>query len=163
MSKQTKKQLFLEILRFLIVGGTATLVDYLIFWIFDAWLFPLVLPIEIAAFSTLALVLSTALGFCVGLLVNWVLSVRFVFRAVKDEERVHTKRSFALFALIGVIGLAVTEVGVLTLVAVLPEITIFGTTALLGTAWKKWLAKAVMTCLVLVFNYLGRKFLIFKS
>lgn len=163
MSKQTKKQLFLEILRFLIVGGTATLVDYLIFWIFDAWLFPLVLPIEIAAFSTLALVLSTALGFCVGLLVNWVLSVRFVFRAVKDEERVRSKRSFTLFALIGVIGLALTEVGVVTLVAVLPEITIFGTTALLGTAWKKWLAKAVMTCLVLVFNYLGRKFLIFKS
>ena len=163
MSKQTKKQLFLEILRFLIVGGTATLVDYLIFWIFDAWLFPLILPIEIAAFSTLALVLSTALGFCVGLLVNWVLSVRFVFRAVKDEESVRSKRSFALFALIGVIGLMLTEVGVVTLVAVLPEITVFGRTALLGTAWKKWLAKTVMTCLVLVFNYLGRKFLIFKS
>ena len=163
MSKQTKQQLFLEILRFLIVGGTATLVDYVTFWIFDALLFPWILPIEIAAFSTLALVLSTALGFCVGLLVNWVLSVRFVFRAVKDEERVRSKRSFALFALIGVIGLAVTEVGVLTLVAVLPEITICGTTALLGTVWKKWLAKAVMTCLVLVFNYLGRKFLIFKS
>ena len=163
MSKQTKKQLFLEILRFLIVGGTATLVDYLIFWVFDAWLFPLILPIEIAAFSTLALVLSTALGFCGGLLVNWVLSVRFVFRAVKDEERVRSNRSFALFTIIGLIGLALTEVGVVTLVAVLPEITVFQTTVLLGTAWKKWLAKAVMTCLVLVFNYLGRKFLIFKS
>ena len=127
------------------------------------WLFPLISPIELAAFSTLALVLSTALGFCVGLLVHWVLSVRFVFRAVKDEESVRSRRSFALFALIGMIGLALTEVGVVTLVAVLPELTIFGTTALLGTAWKKWLAKAVMTCLVLVFNYLGRKFFIFKS
>ena len=163
MSAQTRKQLFMEILRFLIVGAVATLVDYLVFWIFDAWLFPLIFPIETKAWATVALVLSTALGFCVGLLVNWVFSVRFVFRAVKDEEKARSKRSFALFALIGVIGLALTEVGVVTLVAVLPNLTLFGATAFLGTAWRKWIAKVVMTCVVLAFNYLGRKFFIFKS
>lgn len=159
MAKQTRKQLFWEICRFLLVGGTATVVDYCVFCLFDALVFPLML----AEWETLSLVLSTALGFSVGLLVNWFLSVRFVFRAVKDEERAHSKKSFALFALIGVIGLAITELGVVLLVALLPEISLFGANALFGTAWKKWIAKAIMTCIVLVWNYLGRKIFIFKS
>ncbi len=160
--KQTKKQLFWEIVRFLAVGGTATLVDYIVFWIFDAWLFPLFMPINEPAWATVALALSTALGFCVGLLVNWVLSVRFVFREVQDEKRVRSKKSFALFALIGVIGLAITELGILLLVALFPEISFLGSTAFLGTAWEKWLAKAIMTATVLVWNYLGRKLFIFR-
>ena len=156
--KQTKKQLFWEILRFLLVGGIATLADYFVFWIFDALVFPLVLP-----HHTVALVLSTALGFCVGLIVNWVLSVSFVFQQVKDEQQAKSKKSFFIFTVIGVIGLAITEIGVLALVAVLPEITLFGSTSLFETAWKKWIAKVIMTCIVLVWNYLGRKIFIFKA
>ena len=156
MKKQTNKQLFLEILRFLLVGGVATLADYFVFWIFDAWIFP-------ESWGTVALVLSTALGFCVGLIVNWVLSVRFVFRDTQAEISVHSKKPFLTFTLIGLIGLLLTEVGVVLLVWTLPSITLFGITALFGTAWKKWIAKAVMTCLVLVWNYLGRKIFIFRS
>ena len=156
--KQTKKQLFWEIFRFLLVGGTATLVDYFVFWLFDGLLFPLFLRHE-----TMALALATALGFCVGLVVNWVLSVTFVFRHVKDETQAKSKKSFALFTVIGVIGLAITELGILLLVAMLPEITLLGVTQLFGTAWKKWMAKALMTGLVLIWNYLGRKIFIFKS
>ena len=37
--KQTKKQLFWEIFRFLLVGGTATVADYFVFWLFDGLLF----------------------------------------------------------------------------------------------------------------------------
>lgn len=156
--KQTKKQIFWEIVRFLLVGGTATLVDYLTFWLLDAFLLPAILP-----YPTFALILATALGFCAGLIVNWLLSVRFVFRAVRSREEARSKKSFALFTLIGVIGLAITEIGVVLLVAVFPEITLFGSAALLGTAWEKWLAKAIMTGLVLIWNYLGRKIFVFKS
>ena len=157
---QTKKQLFWEIFRFLLVGGTATLVDYFVFWIFDGLLFPLFMP---TAWHTFSLVLATALGFCVGLVVNWVLSVTFVFKHVKDEQEAKSKKSFALFTIIGVIGLLITELGIVLLVAVFPPITIFGTQALFGTAWEKWVAKVIMTCIVLVWNYLGRKIFIFKS
>ena len=156
--RQTKRQLLWEIFRFLLVGGTATLLDYLVFWIFDALVFPLVLP-----YDTLALSLSTALGFCVGLIVNWILSVTFVFRQVKDERQARSKKSFLIFTVIGLIGLAITEIGILLLVAVFPQITLFGTATLFETAWEKWIAKVMMTCIVLVWNYLGRKIFIFKS
>lgn len=159
--QQTKKQLILEILRFLIVGGTATLVDYFVFWIFDGVLFPLISTA--AWWTTVSLIVATALGFCVGLVVNWLLSVRFVFKQVKNKEEASSKKSFALFTVIGVIGLAITEVGILLLVAILPGFSLFGTTELLGTTWAKWLAKIVMTCIVLVWNYIGRKLFIFKS
>ena len=160
--KQTKKQLFWEIVRFLLVGGTATIVDYIVFWLFDGVLFPL-LPMQGTIEQTIYLVLATALGFGVGLLVNWVLSVRVVFLAVQDEERARSKKSFAIFAGIGIIGLLLTEIGVVLLVAILPEITLFGSAAFLNTAWKKWLAKVVMTALVLAWNYVGRKLFIFRS
>lgn len=156
MKRQTKKQLFLEIFRFLLVGGVATLADYLVFWIFDALVFP-------ESWGTLALVLSTALGFCVGLIVNWVLSVSFVFRETEEKISVRSKKPFLTFALIGLFGLLITELGVVLLVWAFPSFTLFGKTALFGTAWEKWLAKAIMTCLVLVWNYLGRKIFIFRG
>ncbi len=160
MEKQTKKQLFWEIFRFLLVGGTATLVDYFVFWIFDGLLFPLLSTAK--WFQTFSLVLSTALGFCVGLLVNWILSVKFVFKQVQNKEEAASKKGFTLFTVIGVIGLLLTEVGVVALVAIFPKFTLFGVTEVLGTTWAKWLAKVIMTCVVLVWNYVGRKLFIFK-
>ncbi len=160
MERQTKKQLFWEIFRFLLVGGTATLVDYFVFWLFDGLLFPLLG--SAAWWRTTSLILATAFGFCVGLFVNWVLSVRFVFRQVQDREAASSKKSFAVFTVIGVIGLLITELGILLLVAILPEFSLFGVTELVGTSWAKWLAKVIMTCIVLVWNYVGRKLLIFR-
>ena len=163
LAKQTKKELLYEIFRFLIVGGLATLADYLLFWVLDAGLFPLIMPVQNSAWATVSLVLATGAGFCIGLLVNWILSVRFVFRAVENAEEARSKKSFVLFTVIGVIGLLLTEVGVVVLVAVFPPISLFGQAAFLGTAMEKWLAKVVMTCLVLVWNYIGRKLFVFKS
>ncbi|MBQ9728495.1 MAG: GtrA family protein [Clostridia bacterium] len=159
--KQTKKELFLEILRFLIVGGTATVFDYIVFWLFDGVLFPLVSTA--AGWKTTSLIVSTGLGFVVGLIVNWVLSVKFVFLAVRDKEEARSKKSFTLFTVIGVIGLILTEVGVVLLVLILPEFSMFGRTEFLDVTWAKWLAKVIMTCIVLVWNYVGRKLFVFKS
>ena len=159
--KQTKKELFWEIFRFLLVGGTATLVDYVVFWVFDGLLFPLV---ELGSWwTTFSLIVATALGFCVGLVVNWILSVSFVFKQVKNKEEAASKKSFLIFTIIGVIGLLITEVGILILVAIFPKFSLFGVTEVLGTTWAKWLAKVIMTCIVLVWNYVGRKIFIFKS
>ncbi len=160
-SKQSVKDLFWEIFRFLLVGGTATLVDYAVFYLFRQWLFPQNL-FYWSGWNTVSLIIATAFGFCVGLIVNWILSVKFVFRAVKDKEEASSKKSFWIFALIGVIGLGITELGIVLLVHILPEITLFGVTEFL-LPWDEWLSKILMTCIVLVFNYVARKTFIFKS
>ena len=160
--QQTKKQLFAEIFRFLIVGGLATAVDYCVFWLFDAIIFPAIFP-QTAFFTTLALILSVALGFCVGLIINWMLSVCFVFRETGKEVTVQSKKEFLIFTVIGVFGLILNELGMLLLVWLLPEITLFHSTQFLKMPWKKWLAKCIVTLVVLVCNYIGRKKLIFNK
>ena len=154
--EQTKKQLFWEIFRYLLVGGIATVFDYAAWYIFFTWILPSSLVGEV-----IAVIVSTAMGFLVGLLVNWILSQTFVFKQVKDKEKAKSGKSFLIFAIVGVIGLAITEVGML-LAPILPSFSIFGFSAFLGHEWKWWFTKVAMTCIVLVWNYLGRKILIFK-
>lgn len=159
--KQTKKQFLMEIIRFLLVGGTATVVDYLVFYLFRQWILsPTLLPTD--RWDTWSLIIATALGFCVGLTVNWILSVKFVFQEVTDKKQSSSKKSFILFTVIGIFGLAITEIGMHLLVTFLPTFSLFGTTALFGLPWKEWFAKVIMTALVLVFNYTLRKLLIFR-
>lgn len=157
---QTKKELFWEIFRFLLVGGTATLVDYAVFYLFRQWLLPSRL-FDGNVWNVFSLIIATAFGFGAGLLVNWILSVKFVFRAVKNKEEAHSTKGFAIFTVIGLIGLGLTELGVVLLVSIFPEITLFGRTVFL-LPWEEWLAKIIMTCIVLVFNYVGRKLFVFK-
>ena len=156
---QTKRELFWEIFRLLLVGGTATVVDYAVFYLFRQWLLPATLGGS--AWNVISLIIATAFGFCTGLVVNWILSVKFVFRAVKNKEEAHSKKGFAIFSIIGLIGLGITELGMLLLVHIFPTITLFGVTKFL-LPWEEWLAKVIMTCIVLVFNYVGRKIFVFK-
>ena len=143
------------------MGALATIVDYCVFWLFDGVVFPLF--VHAVGLKTLFLILATALGFCAGLLINWILSVVFVFRAVKNQEKIQSKKSFFIFTVIGVIGLLITELGILGLVAILPELSLFGHTEFLDVANSTWFAKIIMTIIVLIWNYVGRKLLVFKD
>ena len=153
---QTKKELFWEIFRFLLVGGTATVVDYAVTYLF----FHFILPESLVGFF-LATTFSVIFGFTCGLTVNWFLSVYFVFRKVKNKAESRSKKSFLIFTIIGVIGLGITWLGML-LVHVIPSFSLFGMENFLGEPWKWWLMKVIMTCIVLVFNYIGRKIFVFK-
>lgn len=159
--KQTKKQLFWEIFRFLLVGGTATVCDYIVFWLLDGVLLPLV-PLSSGVWETAALWIATALGFIVGMIVNWLLSISFVFKAVKNKEQSRSTKSFLIFVIISAIGLGLTLGGVWLITHFVPNFELFGVLEVLGTTWIKWVAKVIMTCIVLVWNYLGRKIFIFK-
>ena len=158
---QTKKEVFWEIVRFLLVGGIATVADYVTFYLFRRWILPATLLSD-AFWNVCSLIIATAFGFCVGLLVNWVLSVWFVFRSTKENIAVSDKKPFAIFTVIGLIGLGITELGMALLVSIVPEIVLFGVSGFL-LPWDEWLAKVVMTCIVLVFNYVCRKAFIFKT
>lgn len=156
--KQTKKEIFWEIFRFLLVGGCATVCDYLVHALVENVLHTL------TGWTTAALWIATASGFLVGMLINWVLSIVFVFRAVRNRKKATSKKSFLIFVLISLIGLALTLVGVWFLkIYVIPEFALFKTATFLGVTWNEWVAKAIMTCIVLVWNYIGRKIFIFKS
>lgn len=156
--KQTKKELFWEIFRFLLVGGGATVCDYLVHALVENVLHSL------TSWTTAALWIATASGFLVGMLINWVLSILFVFRAVRNKEEATSKKSFAIFVVISVIGLVMTLLGVWLLKThLIPGFELFGVTKFLGVTWNEWVAKATMTCIVLVWNYIGRKIFVFKS
>lgn len=162
-NKQTIKELFWEFFRFLLVGGLSTIVDYAIFYLFRQCILPSSLIAESGAWDSVSLIIATALGFLCGLVTSWTFSLKFVYRNLKDREQAGSKKSFILFAIIGFFGLIITEIGMHVIVGACPEIFLFQTTELLGLPWKEWLAKMIMTCIVLVWNYLGRKIFIFKS
>ena len=150
--KNNKKELFLEILRFLIVGGLSTVVDYAIFYLCNKLIF------KNADFNV-NLFFSTALGFLSGFLVNWFLQ-RFVFKHVtKDDQR--NKIVFIKFTIVSLIGLGLTELGMFV---ASPTFDTFNLTIFTITFdfWKLFF-KVLMTIIVLVWNYLARKFFVFRK
>ncbi len=150
--KNNKKELLLEILRFLIVGGLSTIVDYAVFYLCNKLIFKNV-------DFNVNLFFSTALGFLSGFLVNWFLQ-RFVFKHVtKDDQR--DKIVFIKFTVVSLIGLGLTELGmfVASLTFDTFNLTVFGITF---DFWKLFF-KVLMTVIVLIWNYLARKFFVFRK
>lgn len=149
MEKQNKKQLLAEIGRFLLIGGVATIVDYALFYLFN-------LVILTGLKENINLAISTFIGFVSGLIINWVFSARFVYRYNKKT----TNKQFLLYLLICVVGLGLTELGMLL---ASPAFDKFYLTIIIKFDFWKLFFKCLMTLIVLILNYLGRKFLIFKK
>ena len=151
---QKNKGIILEILRFLLVGGLATVID---FAVFELCMYVLFSTLD----ETLNLVLSTTCGFVVGLIFNYIFSIIFVFKGAKEDKKTQTIQAFLLFTLIGVIGLGI-KIGIQTGGNALMNV-IFSD----ATGFWAWFIDTfvygVATLIVLVWNYIGRKLLIFKG
>ena len=120
-----------EILRFLLIGGLATVIDYLVMALF--------------LFFTAATVISTGLGFIAGLIFNYIFSILFVFRTTGKSRSL---QGFFLFTVLAIGGLTIHLIGMY-----------------LGhDLWhlNVRLVKVCLTLIVLVYNYLTRKFFIFN-
>lgn len=87
------EKLLKQIGKFGVVGVIAFLVDYL-------------LMIALVELGGLDSVLAAGISFTVSLVVNYLLSMRFVFARRGDISR---GREFALFAVLSIIGLAINE------------------------------------------------------
>ena len=148
------EKLLKEIGRFLIVGGLATLVDFAIYELFR---FLILKSID----NTLNLVIWTSLGFICGNIVNYFLSIIYVFKGAKEDKKTQTVGAFLVFTLIGVIGLGI-KVGVQTggnyLVSVL-----FNSLEGFWIWFMDTFVYCVATLIVLIWNYIGRKLFIFKG
>ena len=99
--QQNKNDIVREIVRFVIVGGLCTVVDYAIFYLFN-------LVILKNLDVTLNLFISTTLGFLAGLLVNWSLQ-KFVYRYL-DESQTKSKKVFFSFLLIEISRISVFKI-----------------------------------------------------
>lgn len=135
------KSLFREFARYLVVGGTAFLVDYGVLYLSKTLLF--------ASMGDIGVYLATALGFLAGLTYNYILSLVWVFQSAKDQKKGRTVGAFLVFCVIGVIGLLLTEGGM------------FLGYQLLHINYM--IVKLFVAAFVLLWNYGARKILIFKD
>lgn len=153
--KSGKKALIAEFLRYAVVGGIAFVVDFGVFALFRELVFD--------GDGNVAITVSTAAGFIAGLAVNYILSMLMVFRTAKQQEQGKNVRAVLIFALIGVIGLGLTEL-----------LQWLGEAKLLQSGFGKELndaiwglgayaVKIVVAGIVLIWNYVGRKIFVFKE
>ena len=124
----------IQFFRYVFVGGIATIVDWGVLFLLTDGL-------------GIHHLISAIFSFIAGLAANFVLSKLFVFKA--NEARVEPRLEFLAYGFIGVIGLGMTELILLCC-----------------TGWLHWhymLSKVIATALVLVWNYLARKMLVYKQ
>lgn len=125
---------FIQFFRYAFVGGIATVVDWGILFLLT----------EFMHFHHL---LSAVFSFAAGLVANFVLSKLLVFNST--EAKVNKALEFAGYAIIGVIGLGITE------------LIMFVMTSKLHMHYM--ISKIIATVVVLIWNYLARKYIIYKK
>lgn len=129
-----------EFIRYVFVGGFSFIVDFSTLFLFKEFILPQDLQYKIY--------IATALGFIAGIVVNYILSIIFVFTAAKDRQKGRDIKSFIIFGVIGIIGLILTELGMYIGVQIINV--------------NYLIVKVAVTALVLIWNYTARKIVIFK-
>ena len=125
---------FLQFFRYLFVGGIATVVDWGVLF-------------GLTEFLNIYHLVSAIFAFVAGLVTNFLLSKILVFRG--SEARTNAVMEFLGYALIGLVGLGITE------------LIMFLFTDCMSLYFM--LSKAIATVLVLAWNYLARKLLLYKN
>jgi len=89
--KKEPEKTFYQFLRYLVAGGTATLVDLSVLFV-------------LYQFLHINHLIAAAVSYCCGILTNFTINVLFVF-----ESTGKIKKEFVIFASVGAIGLLWTE------------------------------------------------------
>jgi len=137
--RKKNNDLILEFLRYLIVGGIAFVIDFTVLYVSKEFIF------KDLYYSLYA---STAMGFISGIIVNYSLSIFFVFNSAKGTQIGRSTKDMFIFIIVGILGLIISEFGMF-----------IGAKAL---EFNYLIVKIVVTAIVLLWNYLARKILIFK-
>ena len=132
----------LEFFRYVLVGGLAFLIDAGTLYLMQTYL--------LYPWGTTGILISTAIGFIVGLVFNYILSNLYVFKKIDNKVKKQPVRSFIIFAIIGIIGLILTEIGM------------YAGVKLCGQNYYMFV-KVVVATVVLLWNYIARKVFIFKG
>ncbi len=136
---------FLQFFRYVFVGGIATVVDWILSFGTERLLSATVPSLP----NQFIYMIATTIGFGAGLVVNFLLSRAFVFAAKKARAKTKTGE-FAGHLIVGGIGLGMSYL-----------IVWVGTKFLLKDAFM--LFRIIATLIVFVWNYLARKFFVYKK
>ena len=124
---------FIQFFRYVFVGGIATVVDWAILFAATEW-------------GGIHYIFSAVLSFFGGLAANFLLSKLLVFSA--SEAKIGPFMEFVGYALIGAVGLGLTV------------LIMYVFTEMLGLYYM--LSKVIATILVLFWNYLARKKILYQ-
>ena len=126
VSEKTEN-LFVQIFKFVIVGGIATIIDWIVYYV-------------LYNYAHLDPLIANILSFSVSVIYNYIASIKWVFDVKKDKNKVRMLVEFLIFS---IIGLVITEI-LLWL-----GIKKLGMNAML--------VKIIATAIVMVFNFITRK------
>lgn len=167
-----KKNPWLELVRFAICGLASAIIDYIICQL-------LVLSFSNTGVNKFVITaISTAGGFIVSVIANYLISTFWVYQNVKDEKSTKTPK-FVLFFILLSIGALLLSVGAMELCNLLTEsiwhfnvvdasimelIHNFGWGFLKEAVfWAYIVSFGVKTLVGLVFNYFTRKYILYKA
>ncbi len=151
------KKLMEQIIKFGAVGFLCFFIDYIIGLITLNIILALGV-FQADGFSTGSQI-GSALGFTVSVIVNYILSFKFVFERKEDMNR---KAEFIIFIILSVIGLGLNQL-IIWVCTVPVYNNVLWLQQLLGYSLAYTAAKVVATAIVMVYNFVTRKIFLEKK
>ncbi|MBR1937152.1 MAG: GtrA family protein [Bacilli bacterium] len=127
IDKIKNNKLLVQIIKFVIVGGIATIIDFVVLYILKEYV-------------GLNEILANTISFTVSVIYNYIASIKWVFDVDKDKNE---KQQFIIFIVFSIIGLGINN---LILWICIDKFNIH---YLIG--------KVFATAIVMVFNFITRK------
>lgn len=128
-----------ELLRYSFVGVSSFFLDAFVLYLCENFIFNNA--------GEAGVLFSSAIGFIVGLIYNYIMSVKFVFKNTNNSKSL--MENFIIFTIIGIVGFLLTQVGMIIGMKILSINHYMG-------------VKIVVALLVFVWNYTARKIMVFK-
>ena len=140
-------KLFYEVFRFLIVGLIAAVFDFLLCYIFQFIIFK-------GNVNVYVTVISTIMGFLIGVVINYLLSTYMVYKKT-DNKKAKNVKGMIIFLLLAVIGLLL-GIGIQALFYDLLFVK-------KGVSFFSYPITFIFrTFVVMVYNYISRKLILYK-
>ncbi|MCR5626329.1 MAG: GtrA family protein [Lachnospiraceae bacterium] len=157
MENNKKQALLQQIMKFAVVGGLSSVIDFAIY--------SLIIVIFVRdgmdeGLYNITVMAAAFFGFTISLIFNYLTSMKFVFR---HDENMDRRKEFTIFAILSLIGLGLNEaiiMGVLAYYKSVP-LEIFKSGILYD--YKEWVGKIIATGIVMVYNFVTRKIFIEKK
>lgn len=127
------ENLMVQVFKFVIVGGTAFIIDFITLFIFKE-------------FAKLDVIVSNTLSFTISTIYNYIASVNWVFDVDKDKGK---KKQFIIFVGFSIVGLLINNLLMYLLVKKLKLYYL--------------LVKIIATIIVMIFNFITRKLFLEKK